>query len=478
MEQVRKKKHPFLTVLLVILLLPVAIVLLAVLYLFVLGFSADDPQQMLSAAPMNAQERYIFTENEDIFDVRLDDKDLWFIAEQHDAIATLQDPSLLKDYPVTLEGVGIELSQAGIGINVIGKAFGFLPVPLQAVAVPAFDHGSLTLTIEKIRIGKLISLDAEKLCDKLGLNQAMLSYTFPVAENDMLQSVKAVRTEKDGLHVTCRIDALLFQEAVENAGDYQTLQEYLYFFEDAPEISLPLEARGSNDLTGVNAMKVLQQRWTADAQSFIDFRIVTLALGHENIVSSRMRGRIGSYWTRFLPGLTIESIAQKRDEMGQTKEHISTFWRDVAAELYDAQVEGRIMIGEHALLDAQTGELLSIKALMGERWLTEDWLREDDFVPILLYNTAGRAREYRIPIGTKMPTENDTAKSYLLRNTLYVAAFVTQTPSGIPILVYYPNKNVFAMREISGLDYAFAQEKDGVVLYDFSENNSCFTFFS
>ncbi len=478
MEKTRKKRHPLLTVLLVILLLPIALLLLAVLYLFTLGFSSDDPEKMLAAEPMTAEERYTFMENADVFDGRLDKTDLWFIAEQHGVAAALEDPSLLKDYPISLEGVGIELSKDGIGINLQGKAFEFLPVPLQARATLAFDNGSLTLTVGKLRLGKLISLDAEKLFDKLGLDKKLLTYTIDAKDDELLKSVEAISAEDGELHVTCRIDELLWKEAAENEGDYQTLQEYLYFFEDVPEISLPLEAREMAETAGVDALRELQKRWAADADSFVDFRIFVLALGHENIISSRMRGSTGMYWTRFLPGLTLERIAQKRETLSKTKEHISTFLRDVAAELYDAQVAGKIMIGEHGLLDAVTGEKLSVKALMGDRWLAEDWLREADFVPLLMYNVDDRVRQYRLPIGTKMPFENDKAKEFLLRNTLYVAAYLTETPSGIPILVYYPNKNVFAMREISMLDYTFALEKDGTVFYDFSQGNNCATFFS
>ncbi len=420
-----------------ILVLFIALLLFAALALF--GFSYDDQAALLARTPMRAQERFAFHAAERTVDIAVDASDAAFALTQTSGF----DPEMIA---AQLEGTGLVLEQYGVRfddgayVTLLLRAFGFIPVPIRLDAdVSAQGSGDIRIEITRAHITRLFSVPMETLRGRFNLDLSQIVFTIPGAElHPRMASLRSVSFAGGCMILTCDVGGDLFREVLEDS-DRATFAAY--YIDEVRELTVFNGSAVAEDgmrLFGESFTKLLKEL-EANPGMIEEVRINCLALANAYRAEQAFAGTKGAFLTRFLPNVTQEAVAARRDEIFSVAQGREALLRKLLDRLNNLYFHNEIAYGDTRLLNLQSGETLALS------WLT------DDFTPYESFLSEGDTRVmfchgdiqnltfgFSTPL-ERMPREEGVTFLGIDEELVHMIVLLTRTANGEPAFVYLFN---------------------------------------
>lgn len=463
-----------------LLLLLLALILFGALSLF--GFPYDDQAALLEQAPMSAVERFAFHASEQTADVALDKSDILFILSEEFAISPAelqeklgQEGIDLAAYGLTLEKYGIWMDD-GVYVTLLFKWHNVVPVPLRIDLDVAVDDGELSLRATDAHITRFTSMSLEELGNKYGFDAQRLSYQIAINDlNPWLSKVRNMTVSNGNFVLTYGIGKELFGEALADSSNAHNAD---YFIDDVPELSALIQSfvqqNGTNgDGDNGDDFTALLSELEENPGKIEEVRLNCLALANSYQAEKAFEGEKRVYTARFLPNVTPEAVAARHDEIYSRVDERAALMRELVQKLNKLYQNGGILYSDTALLNAETGEPLSLSEVVDDFTPYECFLSEADSRLMLC---SGEIQMMTFGFETplkKLPHVKGAAYSGLERDRVYMILLLTRMKNGQPAFVYLSNDGrltSLAVNPVTEEQYQAYMESESVPAYTFEDS--------
>lgn len=311
-----------LTVILVILLLPVALAGLLYLYVNVADFRYDDPEQVISAsAPMSFSQRSSFDAGSMTHAMLLDNADIYCVMSDYIPDLHLTESVYINAYRLALEDSAVYIQGKAYGIN----------VPVKIDVDLRWENGGPVISIEGASLGKLqIPLPVKKVAEKFDIS---LEYPFSVNNVPLLQRAKDMRIEDGFLKVVFPIDKYDIAEGVDT---WTYIKPAMIYMEGKNEMAGLLESYRNrwmeNDYTS-DALKEYAKKFQSDPEEYQKLKVWMLAAAPVKAADDFFES-VRDYediMLRLYPGITRGAVEELRKEL--TYEQNYNFLKKYAADI-------------------------------------------------------------------------------------------------------------------------------------------------
>lgn len=427
-----------------LLVLVPAVLLLGALSLF--GFAYDDQAALLAQAPMSARERYVFHAAERTVDVAMDASDILFILSQGGEITPAALQAQLGEYGVDLAAYGLSFEKYGIrfddgaSVTLLFRWLGFIPIPLQLDADASVANGELNLRVTKAHITKLVALSAQAIAEKLGFGTELLSYRISLEDlNTWLSGARGVSFSDGHMVLTCGIGEEFFSEV---RADAYFARNAAFYIDGIPELTVFLNAfsEKENRLELGDDFAALLERLETQPGLIEEVRVNCLALAYPYHADKAFEGTKGEYLTRFLPNVTREAAASRHEELYSLYEERAALMGALIQELNKLYRDKGISYSDADLLNAATGETLSLPQIVADYSPYEGFLSQADS-RLMLCGGDIRAMAFGFETPLKdMPRGEGATYPGLDEDQAYMVLLLTRMKNGQPAFVYLATK--------------------------------------
>lgn len=220
------------TIILILLILPVALAGLLYLYLNVADFEYDDPEQVIAnSVPLSFSQRNSFDAGSMTQTMLFDNADLYFLTKDHIPDLHLTESIYINAYRFALEDSAVYVQGKTFGIN----------VPVKVDVALRWENGSPVLGVKGAYLGSLkIPLPLETLAEKFDIP---LEYPFSLNEIPLLRKATGIRIEDGFLKAEFPIDKYVVQEGLDA---WMYLKPALIYTDSGNEIGRLVESYQNN----------------------------------------------------------------------------------------------------------------------------------------------------------------------------------------------------------------------------------------
>lgn len=421
----------------VLLVVVLAVLLFAVLSLF--GYPYDNQVALLSETPMAADARFAFHAAERAVDIAVNPADIAFVIDQGADFdpASLAKP--LKDLGLTLEGYGVRFDD-GAYVTLQLSAFNFVPVPVRLDAnVKAGANGGIDVSVTRVHVTRLFSVSAETVCEQFGVDPEQLEFTVEGPDlHPRLATLRSVSFSEGNMILTCSLGEDLFREVLEDPYGATVAGYYVDGIKELSVYSESVYAAGGRRTFG-DGFTALLTELEKDPGKIEDVRTNCLSLATAPKAQQAFSGTKGKYLARFLPGVTLEAVSGRHDEIFSAVHERETLLTALVENLNNLYFEQKISFSDAYLVNRDTGEQLTLRQLVDDLAPYESFLSEKDS-RILLCN--GQIQQLSFGFSTKlskMPHEKGATFSNVDEKRVHMVLLMTRVKDGTPAFVYLEN---------------------------------------
>lgn len=436
-----------------------AVLLYIALSLF--GYPTDNQIALLAETPMGPDARFAFHAAERTVDIAVNPADIAFVIDQGADFdpASLAEP--LKDLGLVLESYGVRFDD-GAYVTLQLRAFNFVPVPVRLDAdVKAGKNGDIDVAVTRVHVTRLFSVSAETVCQQFGVDPGELMFTVEGADlHPRLATLRSVSFSEGNMVLTCGIGEELFREVLEDPLDAMTAGYYVDGIKELSVYSESVYAAGGKRTFG-DSFTALLAELEKDPGRIEAVRTNCLALAAAPKAQQAFAGTKGKYLARFLPGVTLEAVTSRHDEIFAVAHEREALLKTLVENLNAMYFEQKISFSDAYLVNRDTGEQLTLPQLVGDFTPYESFLSEKDS-RILLCN--GRIADLSFGFATKlskMPREKGATFANVDEKRVHMVLLMTRVKDGTPAFVYLENDGAatrLAIDTITDMTYARLME--------------------
>ncbi len=447
-----KKKRRGLTALIVLLSILFILVGIPMLYLSCFGFAYDKGEALAESKPMPTAERYRFYADTRTMDISAEPADLWWLLYKTDRMAGVFDEidATLAPFKLTLKKAGISFDEAGMSVAAKLVLGGVVPLPLRADFGLAAEGPDVTVTLERVWLGRLISVDAATLCEKLSLNKDTLRIALNLGEvHSRLEAMTSVRTEPGRLVMRCGMGDVPADEILSNYDFVDRASDYLGDFE---AIAVAKAIHNGDGAVYDTLLRSLE----ADAGHYAEFRKSELAIAEDYVVKLYFQRAENQLLARFMPEVTAENVAALSEVYEAERASREENFRAIVKNLEQMFIRKEISIAGTGFVNlAADGAPLTLEQLAGSDWASvSEWLSEEE--TRIVYGHGGNYYQAD-PLEPlrKMPRElPDTLAIRDMRiGDVYNLLLMTRMTNDRPVLAYYVNGGRMYLTELTEEQY-------------------------
>ncbi len=342
------------------------------------------------------------------------------------------------------------------------RAFNFVPVPVRLDAdVKAGSGGDIDAAVTRVHITRLFSVSAETVCSQFGVDPEDLTFTVEGADlHPRLATLRSVSFSEGNMVLTCGIGEELFREVLEDPLDAMTAGYYVDGIKELSVYSESVYAAGGKRTFG-DSFTALLAELEKDPGRIEAVRTNCLALAAAPKAQQAFAGTKGKYLARFLPGVTLEAVTSRHDEIFAVAHEREALLKTLVENLNAMYFEQKISFSDAYLVNRDTGEQLTLPQLVGDFTPYESFLSEKDS-RILLCN--GRIADLSFGFATKlskMPREKGATFANVDEKRVHMVLLMTRVKDGTPAFVYLENDGAatrLAIDTITDMTYARLME--------------------
>ena len=343
------------TIILILLILPVALAGLLYLYLNVADFEYDDPEQVIAkSVPLSFSQRNSFDAGSMTQTMLFDNADLYFLTKDHIPDLHLTESIYINAYRFALEDSAVYVQGKTFGIN----------VPVKVDVALRWENGSPVLGVKGAYLGSLkIPLPLETLAEKFDIP---LEYPFSLNEIPLLRKATGIRIEDGFLKAEFPIDKYVVQEGLDA---WMYLKPALIYTDSGNEIGRLVESYQNNwmDKDYISEeLKEYVEKFQNDPEEYQRLKVGMLAACPAESADKYFSSADNSeeIMSRFYPGITREAVEQLRRELPYELGY--SFLKHYAFDIDEKFGEGTITIKNRRFVNKKTGEALDIESIYAD----------------------------------------------------------------------------------------------------------------